>query len=110
MDPLLYKSESIEIKVFPGDPECHEIYFPGSDNAYLLPRGILKDVAKTPRKVPIIPLQKLDNVNTNIFFDADKLRISKDQILDAVVQAYITQVENESEHYRMELSTLFKTE
>jgi hypothetical protein len=95
-DRVLYEDSNIKITTFPKDPESHELHFKRG-NTYLLQRGILKELSRTPLK----KLKgKLDNLNPEIcFVECRDHSICPNTIGWAIGQARITEVENERDYW-----------
>jgi len=93
---LLYEDEKLKIDYF-NFIEDHLLVIGEED--YVIPRGVLKELATTPRGSIE---QKLDNFNKNILFELNKNQIGVDGLHVAICQAHI------EEERRMNLSVNVK--
>ena len=91
----LYEDDKIKITVFAKDPEVHELHLLNPKSRYLLLRGTLRELARTPRK----KLEsKLNLVNSAMLYEAREQGLDAKDIGIAICQAYI----EEEERFRRE--------
>jgi len=89
---ILYEDKDLKVTTMPQDPESHELWILGSENRYLLQRGILKDLGTAPRgKME----RMLANVNIDIAYDAEKQGLTYDSLGVAFSQAYAETMDEE---------------
>jgi len=79
----LYQDERIKIDYLSTSPQDHLVFIEGE--SYLLQRGLLKELAKTPRGGIE---SKIDNFNCDILFAIKKEGISVDGLHVALCQTY----------------------
>ncbi len=91
---ILYADEDIEVGYLPDSPEDNYIAFTSDDpgrQEYLLQRGIVRELAETPRGDGLA--QKLNNVNDLILLDARQRGLHQSDVHVAICQAYREQEE-----------------
>ncbi|MDD5651435.1 MAG: hypothetical protein PHF86_13640 [Candidatus Nanoarchaeia archaeon] len=97
----LYKDDKLEINYLPNCIEDHFLSI-GNKRGYAIPRGILKELARTPRGGIE---RKINNFNESILSVLGQEGISVDGLHVAICQAYI---EEEERYKSVDLSTLEK--
>lgn len=89
----LYQDEQLKIDYYKPSPEDHLIWIKdntGKETAYILQRGILEELARTPRGGIE---RKINTVNDMILFHLKKEGISVDGLHVAICQAYAAEEE-----------------
>jgi len=86
----LYEDDELKVTVFPKDSEAHELHLIKPKSRYLLLRGTLRELARTPRR----KLEsKLNLINSALLYEAREQGLDAKDIGIVISQAYIEEEE-----------------